>query len=95
MMSLLIAGKIRKRKKKPSKQFREQFGHTPLSVAEKIPWKCNQLVIGTNGRLPVMEEVKQEAERRKIELLVMPAAEPIKSLWHDAKGANAVLPVTC
>ena len=69
-MSLLIAGKIRKRKKKPSKQFREQFGHTPLSVAEKIPWKCNQLVIGTNGRLPVMEEVKQEAERRKIELLV-------------------------
>ena len=95
MMSLLIAGKIRKRKKKPSKQFREQFGHTPLSVAEKIPWKCNQLVIGTNGRLPVMEEVKQEAERRKIELLVLPTTDAIRTLRQAAKGANAVLHVTC
>ena len=33
-------GTIRKRKTKPSKQFREAFGHTPLSVEEKIPWKC-------------------------------------------------------
>jgi len=36
-------GEIRKRKKKPSKKFREEFGHTPLSVEEKIPWKCRQL----------------------------------------------------
>jgi hypothetical protein len=34
-------GEIRKRKKKPSKQFREQFGHTPLSVKEKIPWNAS------------------------------------------------------
>ena len=90
-------GEIRKRKKKPSKQFREQFGHTPLSVEEKIPWKCKQLVIGTgaSGRLPVMEEVKQEAERRKIELLVMPTADAIRTLQQGAKGANAVLHVTC
>ncbi len=33
-------GEISKRKKKPSKKFREQFGHTPLSVEEKIPWKA-------------------------------------------------------
>ena len=61
-------GGIRKRKKKPSKQFREQFGHTPLSVEEKIPWKCQRLVVGTgaHGGLPVMEEVKQEAQRRKV-----------------------------
>jgi hypothetical protein len=32
-------GKIRKRSKKPSKPFRDTFGHTPLSVKEKIPWK--------------------------------------------------------
>src|SRR6266849_6702236 len=32
-------GTVRKRKKKPSKQFRETFGHTPLSVEEKIPWE--------------------------------------------------------
>ena len=33
-------GEIRDRKKKPSKKFRDDFGHTPLSIAEDIPWKC-------------------------------------------------------
>ena len=33
-------GEVRKRKKKPSKQFRDAFGHTPLSMEEDIPWKC-------------------------------------------------------
>jgi hypothetical protein len=42
-------GEIRKRKKKPSKKFQEEFGHTPLSAEEKIPWKCRQLVIGTGA----------------------------------------------
>lgn len=28
-------GEIRRRKKKPSKQFRDAFGHTPLSVGKK------------------------------------------------------------
>jgi hypothetical protein len=65
-------GEISKRKKKASKQFREEFGHTPLSVEENIPWKCRQLVIGSGayGRLPVMQEVRREAERLKIKLLV-------------------------
>ena len=59
-------GEVRKRKKKPSKNFRGAFGHTPLSVEEKIPWKCRRLVIGTGtGALPVMKEVKQEAKRAK------------------------------
>ena len=30
-------GKVRKRKKRPSKKFREAFGHTPISVEEEIP----------------------------------------------------------
>jgi hypothetical protein len=30
-------GKVRKRRKGPSKQFREKFGHTPPSAGEKIP----------------------------------------------------------
>jgi hypothetical protein len=34
-------GEINRRKKKASKQFREEFGHTPLSVEENIPWKCH------------------------------------------------------
>jgi len=59
-------GEVRKRKKKASKKFRDAFGHKPLSVEEDIPWKCRRLVIGTGsyGALPVMKEVKREAERR-------------------------------
>ena len=55
-------GEVRRRKKKASKKFRDAFGHTPLSLEERIPWKCHRLVIGTGayGRLPVMEEVLHE-----------------------------------
>src|SRR5689334_4184967 len=57
---VIDCGDVRKRKKKPSKKFRDAFGHTPLSAEEEIPWKCRQLVIGTGtGTLPVMEEVQQ------------------------------------
>jgi hypothetical protein len=88
---------IRKRKKKPSKRFQEEFGHTPLSVEEDIPWKCKQLVIGTGayGRLPVMEEVKREARRRHVELLILPTAETIERLGQNARDTNAILHVTC
>jgi hypothetical protein len=56
-------GEIHRRKKKPSKKYRETFGHTPLSLDEDIPWRCMCLVIGTGayGRLPVMDDVKREA----------------------------------
>jgi hypothetical protein len=90
-------GEIRKRKKTPSKQFRDNFGHTPLSVEEDIPWKCVRLIIGTgaNGSLPVMNEVKREAERRKVELLILPTREAIEVLNENPKNTNAILHVTC
>ena len=89
-------GEVSKRKKKASKKFREAFGHTPLSLKEDIPWKCSRLVIGTGtGALPVMEEVKAEAQRRKIELLILPTAEAIEVLKQKAEGTNAILHVTC
>jgi hypothetical protein len=34
---IIDRGEIRKRHKKPSKKFREDYGHTPLSVEEDIP----------------------------------------------------------
>jgi hypothetical protein len=66
---VIDGGKVRKRKKGPSKQFREKFGHTPLSAEEKIPWGGKQLIVGTgaHGALPVMDEVIGEAKRRGIE----------------------------
>ena len=89
-------GEIRKRKKKPSKKYRNQFGHTPLSIAEKIPWKCSRLIIGTGtGALPVMKEVKREAEHQGVELLIMPTAQAIKELEDSRKDTNAILHVTC
>jgi hypothetical protein len=89
-------GTIRNRKKKPSKQFRDEYGHTPLSVKEKIPWKCKRLVIGTGtGALPVMKEVKRKATHRKIKLVIVPTAKAIKQLRKIPKGTNAILHLTC
>ena len=89
-------GEIRKRKKRPSKKFRDEFGHTPLSIEEKIPWKCQRLVIGTGayGRLPVMNEVKVEAQRRHVELVVVPTNDALRLIESEPK-ANAILHVTC
>jgi len=90
-------GKIRKRNKKPSKQFRDAYAHTPLSTAEEIPWKCRRLVVGTGayGNLPVMDEVKREAARRELELVLLPTAEAIKTLRKASKHTNAILHITC
>jgi hypothetical protein len=90
-------GEIRNRKKKPSKKFRDDFGHTPLSTEEDIPWKCRQLVIGTGayGRLPVMKEVEREAKRHKVKLLILPTIKAIEVLQEDPDDTNAILHVTC
>jgi hypothetical protein len=80
----------------PSKRFRDKLGHTPLSIEEEIPWKCHRLVIGTGayGRLPVMKEVKLEAERLHVELVIVPTSEAIRLLERES-AANAILHLTC
>jgi hypothetical protein len=91
-------GKVRKRKKKPSKPYRDACGHTPLSVDEAIPWGGRRLIVGTgaNGALPVMPEVFGEARRRSVELVAVPTAEACRLLGPlDPQDVNAVLHVTC
>ena len=89
-------GQIRERKKKPSKRFRDSFGHRPLSLEEEIPWKCSRLVVGTGtGALPVMDEVRHEARRRKVELIILPTEEAMELLNRRAENTNAILHVTC
>jgi hypothetical protein len=90
-------GEIRKRKKKSSKRYRGEFGHTPLSIEEEIPWECRTLVIGTgmNGALPVMDEVKKEAERRNVELIILTTPEAIEKLKGTPEKTNAIIHVTC
>src|SRR5437763_4229082 len=46
---IIDRGKIRKRNKAASRKFRGAYGHTPLSAAEDIPWRCRRLVIGTGA----------------------------------------------
>jgi len=94
---IIDRGKLRKRKKGPSKKLRDAYGHTPLSIAEDIPWQCRTLVIGTgaDGRLPVQEEVTAEARRRKVDLIVLPTAEAIEALAEKSAGSNAILHLTC
>jgi len=94
---IIDRGEIRRRKKKPSKQFRNEVGHTPLSAEEKIPWKCDRLVIGTGayGNLPVMQDVRDKAQCKKIKLLILPTNDAIEVLNRNPKDTNAILHVTC
>jgi hypothetical protein len=90
-------GRVRKRKKGPSKRLRSRFGHTPLSLDEDIPWECRRLVIGSGaaGALPVVDDVAHEASRRGVELIVLPTSEAIDELERAPSGTNAILHVTC
>jgi hypothetical protein len=42
-----------------------------------------------------MDEVKREAKRRKVALLILPTAEAIEKLKQYPGDTNAILHVTC
>ena len=94
---IIDRGKIRKRKKAASKRFRGAYGHTPLSIAEDILWRCRWLVTGTgaDGTLPVIQQVQDEARRRKAGLVLLPTAEAIGALTKATADTNAILHPTC
>ena len=94
---IIDRGKIRKRKKAASRKFRGAYGPTPLSAAEDIPWRCRRLVAGTgaDGALPVMQQVRDEARRRQVDLVVLPTAEAIDALAKASADTNAILHLTC
>jgi hypothetical protein len=95
---VIEAGWVEKRRKKPSKRHRDEFGHTPLSVEESIPWGGSRLIVGTgeSGSLPIMPAVWAEADRRGIEIVAAPTEEALR-LLHDveAEDAYAIIHVTC
>ncbi|OFY41039.1 MAG: hypothetical protein A2Z69_00145 [Bacteroidetes bacterium RBG_13_44_24] len=92
---VIADGIVKKRKKGDSKKFREEYGHTPLSPEENIPWKCKHLIIGSghSSCLPVMEEVRRKADRKGVELLVMSTPEAVKHI--NDPDTNFVLHLTC
>jgi hypothetical protein len=95
---VIDAGRVEKRHKKPSKRYREEYGHTPLSAEERIPWSGARLVVGTgaSGSLPIMPAVRADAERRGVELVAAPTEEALRLLRDvEAQDVYAVLHVTC
>jgi hypothetical protein len=91
-------GGIRKRKKKPSKVYRDQYGHTPLSIHEDIPWGGKRLIVGTGayGKLPIMPEVLDEAKQHDIEIVAVSTEEACRLISNeDGKKVRALLHVTC
>lgn len=91
-------GKISRRKKKLSKIFRKRYGHTPISIAEDIPWNGKQLIIGTGtrGEMPVMAKVYKEAEKRGVEIIAVPTYNACALLDQMAdEEINAILHVNC
>ena len=95
---VLEAGHLRRRKKKPSKAFRDRYGHTPLSVDEEIPWSAPRLIVGTgvSAQLPIMPELYQEAQRRGVDVVAVPTEEACRLLSGvGPREAAAVIHVTC
>ena len=95
---VIEGGRVRERKKKPSKPYRTEFGHTPLSADEELPWGGSRLIIGTGayGSLPIMPEVTEEAGRRGVALATIPTEDACRLIASlDKREVYAVLHVTC
>jgi hypothetical protein len=95
---VIDGGRVRKRKKKPSKPYRDDFGHTPLSADEELPWGGDRLIVGTGayGSLPIMPEVVEEARRRRVDLTALPTEDACRLIASlDGDEVHAILHVTC
>ena len=95
---IIEGGRVRKRKKKASKPYRDEFGHTPLSADEQLPWGGDRLIIGTGayGSLPIMPQVVEEARRRGVDLTAVPTEDACRLIAGlDRREVHAVLHVTC
>jgi hypothetical protein len=95
---VIDAGRIRRRRKGPSKARRGEFGHTPLTSAEDIPWGGRRLIVGTaaEGALPMAPDIYAEAECRGVRIVALPTRDACRSLAElDAADVYAVLHVTC
>jgi hypothetical protein len=91
-------GKVRKRKKGPSRDQKAKYGHTPLTEKEAIPWDCKTLVIGTGmyGRLPVVPAFKEEARKRGVKLVILKMKEAVEYFVENyGPDVNAIFHITC
>ena len=89
---------VRTRKKGPSKTFRNEYNHTPLTHLEDIPWDCKVLVIGIgmSERLPVTDEFKALAKAKGVTLVMKRTPEAVEYYnGNFTKDMNAIFHITC
>lgn len=65
------------------------------ATRERLPLRSGACRTGVYGNLPVMDEVKREATRRGVELVILPTARAIKELNSARVPTHAILHVTC
>jgi hypothetical protein len=93
-----VDGKVTKRKKKKSKEFKPIYGHTPLSeneldfLSEEKP-KVVYVGIGYESALPITENAQKILEEYRT--VVMPTPEIIEKIEHEKRKAVAIIHVTC
>ncbi|BBB31714.1 conserved hypothetical protein [Thermotomaculum hydrothermale] len=91
-------GEIKIRNKNASRKYKKNYGHTPLTIEENIPWDCQTLVIakGFYGALPIAKDVLKEAEKRKVEIKIV-KTEQLKELFEsfDISKTNFLIHLTC
>jgi hypothetical protein len=95
---VIEAGKVRRRKKGPSKPRKPEYGHTPLTSDEKVPWSARTLIVGTgaNGQLPITDDLYAAAVDRGVTVVARPTPEACALLSAaDPGSVAAVLHVTC
>jgi hypothetical protein len=95
---IIDGGVVRSRDKKPSRFRRDEFGHTPLTALEDLPWSGERLIVGTgySGRLPVTSDVAEEARRRGVDLVQAPTSEACELIREiDPTEVFALLHLTC
>ena len=95
---VIDGGEIHKRDKGPSKALPHRGRHTPLTIAEEIPWGGKRLIIGTgaHGQLPIAPEIGEEARRRGVALESLPTEEACRLLDElDPADVYAILHLTC
>ncbi len=92
---IIDKGKITPRNKSVSRMSKGNYGHTPLTVHENIPWDCSTLVVGTGiyGSLPVTDEVFKMAEELNVTLVVKKLKDAVKHL--NDSDTNFVFHLTC
>ncbi len=93
-----VDGRVTKRQKKKSKEFKPVYGHTPLSEKELDflgEEKPEVVYVGTgyDAALPITEDAQKIL--KKFETVVMPTPELIERFELEKRSAVAIIHVTC